>query len=209
MAPEPGTKTTGTYYTIEEVAWIALNYFNAPLVKIDKFVTLPNIVAIAMAESGGNTKAHNVGPTDDSYGLWQINMKGRLGPERRSKFRISADSALLDPRTNAQAAAIVYQEQGLNAWSVYPGKSKQYFKAAQKAVQNPQKPVGSKLPLEPIGGRLENTDGGGDNILEDMASALIDPVIAFFKEAGLRTAGFVGGAALLIGAIVIIAKRAS
>jgi hypothetical protein len=40
-------------------------------------------VAIALAESGGNPAAHNPVPPDDSWGLWQINMRGHLGPVRR------------------------------------------------------------------------------------------------------------------------------
>lgn len=61
-------------------------------------------VAIALAESSGNQYAHNVGPRDDSYGFWQINMLGALGPDRRERFGISSNAELYDPLINAKAA---------------------------------------------------------------------------------------------------------
>ncbi len=63
--------------------------------------------AIAMAESSGNPSAHNPNPPDDSYGLWQINMLGRLGPARRSQFGLTSNQQLFDPSTNARAMAAV------------------------------------------------------------------------------------------------------
>lgn len=86
--------------------------------------------AIAMAESSGNPKAHNPDAStgDNSYGLWQINMLGDMGPERRKLFGISSNSALLDPYVNARAAMAIYRQQGLNAWSTYRhGTHKKYL----------------------------------------------------------------------------------
>lgn len=77
--------------------------------------------AIAMAESsGGDTQAHNAVPPDDSYGLWQINMLGAMGPERRRKLGISSNAALYDPATNARAMAMI-SNKGANfsPWSTY------------------------------------------------------------------------------------------
>lgn len=82
---------------------------------------------IALAESSGNSNAlnDNVSTGDESYGLWQINMLGNLGPSRRQLFGISENSQLYDPATNAAAAFDVYQERksfagdGFTAWSVY------------------------------------------------------------------------------------------
>lgn len=82
---------------------------------------------IALAESSGNSNAlnPNVSTGDESYGLWQINMLGNLGPARRQQFGISDNSQLYDPATNAAAAFAVYQERksfagdGFTAWSVY------------------------------------------------------------------------------------------
>jgi len=81
--------------------------------------TLSDMVGICYAESGGNPNAHNSKPPDDSYGLWQINMIGDLGPSRRKKFGISSNDKLFDPETNAKAAYVIYKEQGLNAWTTY------------------------------------------------------------------------------------------
>jgi hypothetical protein len=60
--------------------------------------------AIALAESGGHPRAHNPTPPDNSYGLWQINMLGSLGPGRRGRFGLHSNSDLYDPGTNARAA---------------------------------------------------------------------------------------------------------
>lgn len=95
------------------------------------------MAAIAMAESGGRLRAHNDNRStgDDSYGLWQINMIDRLGPERRRQFGIGSNSALFDPVTNARAARQVYLSQGFGAWSVYKsGAYRQYLPEARRAI---------------------------------------------------------------------------
>lgn len=94
--------------------------------------------AIGAAESGGNPKAHNPNANtgDNSYGLWQINMLGKMGPERRKEFGIESDEQLWDPKTNAIAAKKVFDQQGFNAWSVYKsGAYKQYLGTANKTNQ--------------------------------------------------------------------------
>lgn len=75
--------------------------------------------AVAMAESGGNPDAHNTKPPDDSYGLWQINMLGSLGPTRRNQFHIANNARLFDPQTNANAAYKVFTSSGWQAWTTY------------------------------------------------------------------------------------------
>ncbi len=77
------------------------------------------MAAIAMAESTGNPKAHNAKPPDNSYGLWQINMIGELGPARRKQLGISSNEQLFDPATNAKAAKMIKDSQGWNAWTVH------------------------------------------------------------------------------------------
>jgi hypothetical protein len=87
-------------------------------------------VAVAFAESGGNPTAHNSKPPDDSYGLWQINMLGAMGPARRKQFGITSNDQLYDPAINAKAAHSVFQSQGWNGWSTYKsGKYKNYMPA--------------------------------------------------------------------------------
>ena len=99
----------------------------------DKVATM---TAIAMAESSGDSAALNNNPNtgDLSYGLWQINMLGDMGPERRKLFGIQSNEELFDPLTNAKAAYEIYKLQGYAAWSVYKsGKYRDYMVTAKKA----------------------------------------------------------------------------
>lgn len=61
---------------------------------------------IVMRESTGRPNAHNDNPRtgDDSYGLFQINMYGSLGPSRVEKFGLERKSDLFDPVRNAEIA---------------------------------------------------------------------------------------------------------
>lgn len=95
---------------------------------------IPVMASIALAESGGNPQSHNPKPPDDSYGLWQINMLGRLGPERRAQFGIDQNTDLYDPLTNARAALFIYKKQGLRAWSTYSNGAYKKFLTASKAA---------------------------------------------------------------------------
>jgi hypothetical protein len=86
------------------------------------------MAAIAMAESGGNPGAHNVVPPDNSYGLWQINMIGAMGPARRREYGITSNEALFNPAINAKAATKIQKSQGLKAWTTYTsGAYKKYM----------------------------------------------------------------------------------
>ena len=62
--------------------------------------------SIVMRESRGHPLSHNTSKYsgDNSYGLFQINMLGSLGADRRDKFGIKNNSELLDPVVNAKAA---------------------------------------------------------------------------------------------------------
>lgn len=95
------------------------------------------MAAIAMAESSGRSTAHNPNAStgDNSYGLWQVNMLGAMGPQRLREFGIRRNEDLFDPATNAMAARKVYQSQGFKAWSVYrSGAYRQYLPAARRAL---------------------------------------------------------------------------
>lgn len=95
------------------------------------------MAAIGMAESSGNPRAHNSVPPDDSYGLWQINMIGSLGPARRARYGLSSNEALYDPLMNARVALDIYQQQGLRAWGPYvTGAYRKYIPQSQ-AVYSP------------------------------------------------------------------------
>jgi len=79
--------------------------------------------AVVMRESRGHPKSHNknVSTGDNSYGLFQINMIGSLGPDRREKFGIQKDTDLFDPVVNAKAAYFM-TAQGTNwgSWGLGP-----------------------------------------------------------------------------------------
>jgi hypothetical protein len=90
--------------------------------------------ATVMGESGGNPSTHN-NQGEDSRGLNQIN----IGPGANTDL---AGYDLFDPDQNFQAARIVYDRQGPNAWSVFSsGKYKQYlpqFTSVAGASEPPQ-----------------------------------------------------------------------
>jgi Lysozyme like domain/Excreted virulence factor EspC, type VII ESX diderm len=98
---------------------------------------LATAVAIALAESGGRTKAHNDLPPDDSYGLWQINMLGALGPERRRQFDLDANRDLFDPETNAEAAfEISGRGESFRPWTTFTsGRHEQFLDEARRAAK--------------------------------------------------------------------------
>jgi hypothetical protein len=99
---------------------------------------LTTAVAVALAESGGRPTAHNATPPDDSYGLWQINMLGALGPERRHQYHLKSDDQLFDPDTNARVANRISSDgHDFTPWSTYTnGAYKHHLTAARKAAQD-------------------------------------------------------------------------
>lgn len=109
-------------------------------------------VAVALGESGGNVNAHNPIGLDDSYGLWQINMLGTLGPARRKQFGISRNEELYNPAVNAKAAyAISNGGKSWGPWSVYTsGKYLGYMSRARKAAGNPDT-SGGTTGVQPAG----------------------------------------------------------
>lgn len=96
------------------------------------------MAAIAKGESGGNSNAKNFKPPDKSYGLWQINMLGKLGPARMKEFGLQREDQLFDPVTNAKAAYAIRKSQGLGAWTIYKnGVYKNHLAAATVAKNAP------------------------------------------------------------------------
>lgn len=73
--------------------------------------------AVAMKESGGRPSAvnNNIRTGDSSYGIFQINMIGDLGPMRLAKFGLTAKADLLDPVNNVKA--VYYMTNGGTDWS--------------------------------------------------------------------------------------------
>lgn len=123
--------------------------------------------AIAMVESSGNPGAHNDNPRtgDDSYGLWQINMLGGMGPERRAKYGLKSNEDLYDPDTNAQIAIAMHRAAGnYNDWSTYSdGSYKAYVDAARRGATATAKSGASPSggPWVKSGGREYATNRDG------------------------------------------------
>lgn len=97
---------------------------------------LKNAWAIAMRESNGRPLAHNdnVKTGDNSYGVFQINMIGSLGKDRRDLFNIINNKQLLDPVMNAEIA--YYMSKGGMDWSSWKGltpRAKAFLKDFPKA----------------------------------------------------------------------------
>ncbi len=128
-------------------------------------------VAIAHPESGLDTDAHNAVPPDDSYGLWQINMIGPLGAERRLALGLKSNEELFDPRVNARAMAIV-SGYGLNftPWTGYKsGAYKQFLPQAEAAASA--------------------VEGGGQSML----SKIISDVVSNLTHGPVKTAQNIAG----------------
>lgn len=73
--------------------------------------------AVAKSESNGRPMAYNGNRKtgDSSYGIFQINMLGNLGIDRKEKFELRSNVLLFDPVINAE---ITYHiTQGGNNWS--------------------------------------------------------------------------------------------
>ena len=98
---------------------------------------IPTMAAIALAESSGRLQAFNPNAQtgDRSYGLFQVNMYGGLGPARMKQFGLKNEKDLFNPETNVRAAKQILESQGLGAWSVYKGgQYKKFLPEAQKAA---------------------------------------------------------------------------
>jgi hypothetical protein len=79
--------------------------------------------AIVQRESNGRPVAHNdnTNTGDNSYGLFQINMIGSLGADRRAKYDLTTNNQLFDPVVNA---TIAYKMSGggddFGSWGLGP-----------------------------------------------------------------------------------------
>lgn len=139
---------------------------------------IPQMVAIALAESGGGSNEHftpeESGGTDDSYGLWQINMLGEMGNRRLKEYGLKKKEELFDPVTNAKAAKKVLESQGFGAWATYGGdRYKQYLPKAQEAskkLQSSTKPAASTTSPQPAQISSAGTQNDGERPAPQIAA---------------------------------------
>ena len=105
--------------------------------------------AVAMKESHGNALDYNgnVHTGDHSYGLFQINMLGSMGADRRTYFGLAYNAQLLNPVTNAQIA--YHMSNAGRDWSAWHGTNtsvvqywltKYPYKATSKVHKSKAKP---------------------------------------------------------------------
>ena len=111
---------------------------------------IPTMIGIAGGESRYRADAFNPDAStgDKSYGLFQINMLGALGPERRQQFGIKSNDQLFDPVTNVRAAKSVYDREGLGAWSVYKNNSYQDFLPTTAEIGDPRQVPPIQTPVD-------------------------------------------------------------
>jgi len=83
-------------------------------------VALKTAWAVAKVESNGRPLALNDNKStgDKSYGIFQINMLGELGIDRKEKFDLVSNKELFDPVTNAEIT--YYMTKGGKDWSSWP-----------------------------------------------------------------------------------------
>jgi len=77
--------------------------------------------AIAKRESNGRPMAYNGNRNtgDSSYGIFQINMLGELGVDRKEKFNLKSNILLFDPVINAEIT--YHMSQGGQNWTSWKG----------------------------------------------------------------------------------------
>ena len=77
--------------------------------------------AVAKSESNGRPMAYNGNRKtgDSSYGIFQINMLGNLGVDRKEKFDLRSNVLLFDPVINAEIT--YYMTDGGKDWSSWKG----------------------------------------------------------------------------------------
>lgn len=123
----------------------------------------------------------NKGTGDMSYGLFQINMLGSLGPSRRKWFGISSDDALYDPAVNVSAARKMFDSRaktngnGWYDWGPYKGKPETFSvdMGAAAATVESYKRRNSGDPVE-MGGRGR---GGSFTSIQEGSTINIAPTI--------------------------------
>lgn len=83
-------------------------------------IALKTAWAVARVESNGRPLAlnDNTRTGDKSYGIFQINMLGQLGEDRKDKFELVSNKELFDPVTNAEIT--YYMTKGGKDWSSWP-----------------------------------------------------------------------------------------
>lgn len=163
------------------------------------------ITAIALAESGGNATAHNSVPPDDSYGLTQVNMIGKMGSDRRAEFGLKSNTDLYDPTTNMRVAyALSNGGKSFRAWTTYTtGAYLAFLPRASTASGSPADPPTGNGVSSGTAQDVGNPIPGADTLkaVSGFFSLITDPIN--WMRVGMMVAGAIGvlvGVALMAGA---------
>lgn len=175
---------------------------------------VPLMVNIASRESGLRPDAHNPNAAtgDNSYGLFQINMLGNLGPARLREYAdigVKSYEDLKDPWKNVQAAKKVFDSQGLGAWTTYQSALKDpapvLSGSGLDVFSEPRPQASAGRSNDPLvaavtamlgSGRIDRPDGmamspGATTMLEAVAppgvSAQVAAIKALFPDAPAAT----------------------
>jgi hypothetical protein len=163
--------------------------------------------AIAMAESGGDPNAHNTNAEtgDNSYGIWQINMKGKLGPERRSEFGLKNNEALYDPKTNARVMAeLSLYGHNFKPWTTYKnGKYKAYLDNPVEKTSNSTVDTIKSIPGVGAATDAAQALARSSEVLAKSAVWLSNP------QNWTRVAFVVGGGVVAVAGIVMVLQSSS
>lgn len=102
------------------------------------------MAAIGMAESTGQSGVVNDNPKtgDLSYGLWQINMIGDLGPARLKQYGLKSANDLKDPETNARVMASLLKGSGVSAWGAFNDRRYLQYMTEARRVYSQLKQAG-------------------------------------------------------------------
>lgn len=169
--------------------------------------------AVAMGESGGNPNAHTQDSDDNSYGLWQINMLGALGPARRALYGLKSNDDLFDPVVNAHVmSAMSAQGRNWAPWGAYTNGSYKRFMPSTAAGK--QKLLTGLVTS--VGGVVK---GAQDTVgaVQDVATSAAQAVDALQRvgtwmaqpKNWVRVAYVTGGSALLVAALVNVISSTS
>jgi hypothetical protein len=168
---------------------------------------LATATAIAMAESGGNPRAYNGRGRDQSYGLWQINMKPSEVGDRKTLLGITSNEQLFDPATNARAMYVI-SGGGKNwrPWTTWKGARYYLFLPLATAV------VPGIIAGQGVAAAAGNVVEGAREAV-DAAEAGVGQVIKAGKWLSdrnnmFRVAKAVVGGAMLVGAVVLVTRPA-
>lgn len=160
-------------------------------------------VALAETDGSGDTHAHNPIPPDDSYGPWQINMYGSLGPERRKALGISSNSQLYDPAVNARAMVMI-SNGGTNfgPWTTYKdGKYKAYVKGAPAASGATDASATDANAVTDIPGEIVGSAKSTADVVVSAANWIVNP------SNWLRVLYVVAGAGIVLVGIDLLVQN--